>query len=387
MKVAIVGAGVAGAYLSGLLAEKGCSNLLFDHLAPYEKPCGGGVTSKAIREFPFLESQKIAKREIHFIKFVTPGGSSYDFPLSSPFYVCSRKELSRFLIDRALQSGARFIPEKVLRVEKRKGRWKVISDKGSHSADLVVGADGVKSIVRRQLWRNFDPRDLSLAVVGYIKGGFEEKAKVCFLSGVEGYIWWFPRQGYASVGIGSPLGQMESHQLEILLRRFILECLPSKETIEASFKWALVPSLRAEEFLCQRYSGERWALVGDAAGLVDPLTREGIYYALKSAQLLAEAILKGELGEYDRMLQREFLGELHKAAQLRKRFYSPWFLEIGLRLAAASRDFREIALQLLLEKPAYTRLKKRLLRKGAPGAAQSIWYYLTKPLRHKSSPQ
>lgn len=387
MKVAIVGAGVAGAYLSGLLAEKGCSNLLFDPLAPYEKPCGGGVTSKAIREFPFLESQKIAKKEIHSIEFVTPGGSGYDFPLSAPFYIFSRKELSRFLIDKAVQSGARFIPGKVLRVEKRKGRWKVISDKGSHSADLVVGADGVRSIVRRQLWRNFDPRDLSLAVIGYIKGEFEEKAKVCFLSGVEGYIWWFPRQGCTSVGIGSPLGQMESHQMETLLRKFISECLPSKETIEASFKWALVPSLRAEEFLRQRFSGERWALVGDAAGLVDPLSREGIYYALKSAQLLAEAILKGELEVYDRMLQREFLDELRKAAQLKKRFYSPWFLEIGLRLAAASRDFREIALQLLLEKPAYTRLKKRLLRKGISGAAQSIWYYLTRPLRHKGSPQ
>ncbi len=387
MKVAIVGAGAAGAYLSGLLAEKGCSNLLFDPLAPYEKPCGGGVTSKVIREFPFLESQKLAKRKIYSIEFITPGGSSYTFPLSSPFYVFSRKELGRFLIDRAVQSGAHFIPEKVLRVKKKKERWDVISDKGSHSADLVVGADGVKSIVRRQLWRNFAPRDLSLAVVGYIKGEFEEKVKVCFLSGVEGYMWWFPRQECASVGIGSLLGQMESNQMETLLRRFISECLPSKETKGASFKWALVPSLRAEELSHQRFSGERWALVGDAAGLVDPVTREGIYYALKSAQLLAEAILKGELGVYDRTLQREFLGELRKAASLRRRIYSPWFFEIGLRLAAASAKFREIALQLFLEKPAYTRLKKKLLRKSVPGAAQSIWHYLTRPLRKKGTHQ
>lgn len=387
MKVAIVGAGVAGAYLSGLLAEKGCSNLLFDYLAPYEKPCGGGIASKTIREFPFLDSQEIAKREVHSVEFVSPRGRAYTFSLPSPFYVFSRKELSRFLIDRAMRLGASFIPEKVVRVERRKRGWEVISDHGSYSADLLVGADGVKSIVRRQLWRNFDPRDLSLTVVSYIKGDFEGRVKVCFLSGVEGYIWWFPRPGNASVGIGSPLGQIESHQLETLLRKFTSEYYPSRGKRGVSFKWALVPSLRAEELSRQRFSGERWALVGDAAGLVDPLTREGIYYALKSAQLLAEAILKGELGEYDRMLEEEFLGELRKAARLRRRFYSPWFLEMGLRLAAASGSFREIAFQLLLEKPAYTRLKKRLLWKGVPGAAQFIWYYSTRPLRRKNSLQ
>lgn len=383
MKVAIVGAGVAGAYLSGLLAEKGHPNLLFDHLAPYEKPCGGGVTSKTIREFPFLDSKKIAKKIIHSIEFVSPKGRAYTFSLPTPFYVFSRKELSRFLIDKAIQLGAKFTPEKVVRVERRRRRWKVVSDKGNYSADLLVGADGVKSLLRRQLWRNFDPRDLSLAVLSYIKGDFEGKARVRFISGVEGYIWWFPRQGNASVGIGSPLGQMDSHQQETILREFISECIPSKGTKPVSLKWALVPSLRAEELSRQRFTGESWALVGDAAGVVDSITREGTYYALKSAQLLAETIIKGKLEEYDKLLEGEFLGELQKAAQLRRRIYSPWFLEIGLRLAAASGCFREIALQLFLEKPSYSRFKKRLLWKGVPGAAQSIWYYLSRPLSRK----
>jgi len=383
MKVAIVGAGIAGTYLSSLLAEKGYTNLLFDHLAPYEKPCGGGITSKTIREFPFLDSQEIAKKVIHTIEFVSPRGRSYTFSLTTPFYVFSRKELSRFLIDRARQLGANFTPEKVVRVERTKIGWQVISDKGSYSADLLVGADGVKSLIRRWLWKNFDPRDLNLTVVSYIKGDFEGRVKVRFLSGVEGYIWWFPRSDQASVGISSPLGQMQSKQLETLLREFISEYLPSRGTEAVSFKWALVPSLKAKEFSRQRFSGDSWALVGDAAGLVDPITGEGIYYALKSAQLLAEAILREKLGDYYMMLEAEFLGELQKAARLRRRIYSPWFLETGLRMASSSRYFREIALPLFLEKPAYTRLKKRLLWKGIPGAAQSIWYYLTKPLKRK----
>jgi len=382
MKVAIVGAGAAGAYLSGLLAERGCPNLLFDHIAPYEKPCGGGVTSKDIREFPFLDTPEIDKKLIRIIEFVSPRGRAYTFSVPTPFYVFSRKELSRFLIDRAVQLGVSFIPEKVTKVERSKRGWKLVSTKGCYSADLLVGADGVKSLVRRQLWRNFIPRDLSITVVGYIKGNFEGKVKVRFLSGVDGYIWWFPRPDHASVGIICPLVQMDSQQLETLLRDFISEHLASKG---ASFKWALVPSLRWEELRRQRFSGESWALVGDAAGLVDPITREGIYYALKSAQLLAETILQRELGVYDRMLEGEFLGELQQAARLKKRFYSPWFLETGLRLSAASSYFREIALQLLLEKPAYSRLKKRLLWNGVPGAVQFAWHYLTRPLRRKGS--
>jgi flavin-dependent dehydrogenase len=112
-----------------------------------------------------------------------------------------------------------------------------------------------------------------------------------------------------------------------------------------------------------RISGDRWALIGDAAGLVDPITGEGIYYAFSSAQILAETIDKPS--EYAARIEREIGRELARAARMYKRFYRGRFLAGDFRkrtvqLAQRSRTLRSLLSNLILGNQSYLTLKKKL---------------------------
>src|SRR6185436_13452162 len=87
---------------------------------------------------------------------------------------------------------------------------------------------------------------------------------------------------------------------------------------------ARIPGLTPETWDIRRASGDGWALLGDAAGFADPVTGEGIYYALRSAELFAECYLADKPGDYEARWREDFGGELRRAAQMRRKFYGPF---------------------------------------------------------------
>ena len=94
-----------------------------------------------------------------------------------------------------------------------------------------------------------------------------------------------------------------------------------------------IPSLTAADYKSMPLAGARWALVGDAAGLVDPITREGIYFALRSGDMLAETLMRAcDHSLYVRRVREELASELARAARLKAGFFRPAFL--GLLLHA-----------------------------------------------------
>jgi flavin-dependent dehydrogenase len=126
-----------------------------------------------------------------------------------------------------------------------------------------------------------------------------------------------------------------------------------------------IPSPSADPRSLLEIAGARWALVGDAAALADPITGEGIYYALRSAQILARTLRShaSPLGYAEAVLD-DFGRDLLKAAALRDRFYAPGFVRRMVGYCRRSPALRRILADLVLGEQGYVGLKRRLLRAG-----------------------
>ena len=152
---------------------------------------------------------------------------------------------------------------------------------------------------------------------------FRSHIDIQFLPNLSGYIWVFPRDGHMSVGIG---GKGEpAHALRARLERYMDE--RGIRYKGAKFYSHMLPSLASPGWKRNRISGEGWLAAGDAAGLVDPITGEGIYYAMKSGDLASRAVLDDSLGikekaaAYRSAIAREFSHDLEFASFLARRVF------------------------------------------------------------------
>jgi flavin-dependent dehydrogenase len=131
---------------------------------------------------------------------------------------------------------------------------------------------------------------------------------------------------------------------------------------------ARIPGLTPETLEGRRAAGEGWALLGDAAGFADPVTGEGIYYALRSAELFAEAYLAGEPSAYERMWRADFGRELRRASQMRRRFYGNFwggpFTDRMIKFARLHPGIRRTLRELVAGEQGYVGLKRALARRA-----------------------
>jgi len=129
---------------------------------------------------------------------------------------------------------------------------------------------------------------------------------------------------------------------------------------------ARIPGLAPRTWDTRKAGGDGWALLGDAAGFADPVTGEGIYYALRSAELFVDAYLKGKPEEYETLWRKDFGRELKRASQMRRRFYGNFwgapFTERMIEFAKGHRGIRKVLGQLVAGDQGYVNLKKKLAR-------------------------
>src|SRR5437588_1828846 len=164
-EIAVIGAGPAGAHLASRLAAEGRDVALFDPKGAWEKPCGGGVPTRAIREFAFiLENSSYPRKLVHRITLISSLDRKVTLDLDEPFAVFSREVLNRLVLDRAIGAGADFVRESVIDFSREREDW-VLSTSGGKQfrAKFLVGADGAASRTRRRLVGIFPKRDLALA--------------------------------------------------------------------------------------------------------------------------------------------------------------------------------------------------------------------------------
>ena len=162
---AIIGAGPAGSHLASRLAANGRDCLLFDPKGAWEKPCGGGVPTRAIREFAFLlENSNYPHKLVNRITMISPSGRRVSLKLDRPFAIYSREVLNGLVLDRAVEAGAEYVRSGVTDFERTHEGWAIATSDGRRwRAKFLVGADGAASFTRRRLLGIFPVRDLALA--------------------------------------------------------------------------------------------------------------------------------------------------------------------------------------------------------------------------------
>lgn len=369
MRVAVIGGGPAGSETAFRLARGGIATTLYDPSFDREKPCGGGVPWRGLREFEGLLDPDLPAREVRHVVFEGPSGATAAVTLPSPLRVFSRRTLDARWARRAESSGARLRAEKVTGLEVFSGAEKgpiVRTASGEERFDLVVGADGATSGVRRRFSSGFRKEDLSQAVGYYLPAQTDDVARLAFSPALRGYLWSFPRVDHLALGACAPLTPGGAALLWAELDAFLARIEPSVDPRRLERYSALIPSLGPKTLQEDRIAGSSWVLVGDAAGAVDPLTREGIYHGLRSGTIAAEAILAGRPERYESDFRSRIAGELLWASSRRERFFAPDLTERLVRYLDRSKSIRAVMTDLILGEQPYRTLKRRLLRAGMP---------------------
>ena len=375
-RVAVLGGGPAGAFAAERLARAGLQTLVFDEKLAWEKPCGGGLTYKAYHQYPFLLDNDTPKKLVTETYLAAPKAGAVKMGLSRPLVIYSRLDLNRMLLDRAEQAGAQLEKTRVLEIARSSRGWLLKTQHGTLDADFCVVATGARNSLRNvgTQWTAAD----TMYALGYYVPSKQDHIDIQFLANLEGYIWVFPRCGHLSVGI---CGKGEPAQsLRARLERYMEEKGISYKG--AAFYGHMLPSLERSGWQKNRVAGDGWLAVGDAGGLVDPITGEGLYYAMRSGDLASQVVLNESQSiaekaqAYCNLLRRDFASDLEFGATLAKRVFLGRFLfsTVPARMVGFVRRsprFRALIEDLFAGTQPYLDLKSRLF-KNLNGTLQEV---------------
>lgn len=350
--VGIVGGGPAGAELARRLAEAGIACVLYEAAPDRAKPCGGGLTPRALGLTPPSVREATRGRPVFRITSRSPSDRAFELRLSEPITIVSRKEFDHQLRRSAAEAGAKVVYRRVRAVERRNGFFLI---DGRERYPLLAGAGGFNCPVARALAGPLPSQDLAASVGYCLDGGHDAGIVIQFVAGLAGYLWFFPGPSAASAGLAGPAHGFSALRAETILKNFIGRLAPG-QALNRRYAWA-APSLRPETFDARPVAGENWLLVGDAAGLCDPITGEGIAHALGSASLAARAIRAGDLGSYRPELEKEIIGNLRRAAVMKEEFFKPWFLRLGHLVMSGSAAANDLCRRFAEGQISYRDLK------------------------------
>jgi flavin-dependent dehydrogenase len=265
---------------------------------------------------------------------------------------------------------------RVLEVERTTKGWLLKTRHGSLETDFCIVATGARNPLRNvgTQWTAAD----TMYALGYYVPSQQDHIDIQFLPNLEGYIWVFPRCGHLSVGIcgkGEP-----AHALRARLERYMEEKGIAYKG--AAFYGHMLPSLETSGWKKNRVAGDGWLAVGDAAGLVDPITGEGLYYAMRSGDLASQVALNEshsiaeKAHAYRNLLRNEFIADLEFGASIARRVFVGRFLfsTVPARMVGFVRRsprFRALIEDLFAGTQPYLGLKSRLL-KNLNGTLQEV---------------
>jgi geranylgeranyl reductase family protein len=380
--VAIVGAGPAGCWAAFGLARQGARVMLVDGSHPREKPCGGGVTGRALALVAgALDESRLPVCAIDTARFVDSiRHTSTTVPLGErALVVAGRTEFDGALVSAAGGAGARVVRSRALNVTREAAGFVVQTATCEIRTPIVIGADGANSLVRRRLARPFDRAELSVATGYFVHGVTSHEIVLELVDDPPGYIWSFPRPTHLAVGI---CAQADTGASATALRDRAAAWIRAMNLAHGAtlepYSWP-IPSLTRHGFEHLSTGGPGWFLVGDAAGLVDPITREGIFFALQSGQWAAEAVSSGAgPSRYQEQVRDEIVADLVCAANYKAKFFGSRFRGLLLEALRKSGKVRAVMADLIAGNQPYSTLKWSLIRTAELRLAwqlvQSKWY-------------
>ena len=361
-EVAIVGAGPAGATLAYELLQGGLKPLVLDKaIFPRIKVCAGGLTIKALKFLP-PDLGPVRENEICQVELSFNLGRAFTKAWHQPLlYTVERQRFDAFLVERVRQAGGEFGEGERLEtiMAGPNDSSTLVTSRRRITAQVVVGADGARSRVARgaglqavDFWHLGLQVEVPRNLLGKRASEFTRTIYLDMGTMADGYAWVFPRGEVLLIGVGGPVHQGPQ------LKRYHARLLSYLGLGEQSFPLAahLIPHRVTPRPIMRG----RVLLVGDAAGLADFWTGEGIFSALHSARLAARQILRffrgeaGALTDYQAQVDREITPELTASHQFSKifnylgplafrcldRYDYPW--EVFCRVMRGDRSFGDI---------------------------------------------
>lgn len=293
----VVGAGPAGSTAAREAAASGASVLLLDRAVfPRDKPCGGGVNVRAARQLPF-SLVPVTERTIRGIGVSLDRSHNFTRRSEQPLcYMTQRSRLDAYLVEQAVRASVSFHDGAGVRSVDLDGRAPVVrTNSQAFSGRLVIGADGANGIVARGSGLA-GRRRLAVAFEAdypwHTRGDERWRETIAMDLGLipGGYGWLFPKGDHVNIGVGGwrHFGPTLRGRLDRLARFY------GRSPGEArNLRGHHLPIRTANAPLARG----RVMLVGDAAGLIDPLSGEGIYAAIYSGGLAASYALQRLSGQ------------------------------------------------------------------------------------------
>ncbi|MGQ9546901.1 MAG: geranylgeranyl reductase family protein [Dehalococcoidia bacterium] len=324
--VIIVGAGPAGATLAYELANRGVGVLVLEkEKLPRYKCCAGGVTSRAAKLLDF-DISEVAQDVVYGVTFTFNLGRGYVGQRSQPLiYTVMRDVFDYCVVEMARKVGAVFMDgRKVTQVSAIADGFEISTTDDIFHSRLAAGADGVYSVVAKELGME-GRKEYIVAIESEVVVPAQELAKWKSRAQIDlgripgGYAWVFPKRDHLSIGAGCVASR--ARHLARLHENFVGSLGMANYTVARSSRH-LIPTCTKGMVVWQ----DKALLLGDAAGLADPLTGEGIYNAIRSAQLAAPIIEnylangKVSLQDYQQAVEGKIVSELRIARMLSRNF-------------------------------------------------------------------
>ncbi len=321
--VAVIGAGPAGSTAARECAAAGLSTLIVDRAEfPRDKPCGGGVNMRTARLLPF-DLAPVVERTVHNVRFYSGIKHPYVLKSEEPLTLITRRtRLDAFLLEKAIDAGAKLEEGFKLNSIDLNGHVGIDDGDRSFSAHRLIVADGANG--QGSKLAGIEPnRDMTVALEGNLPipreqtDDWAETVSLSVGAVPGGYGWLFPKEDHVNVGVWGPRSEAQRlrKHLAVVTRSYGLN--PDKIT-----------NLRGHH-LPVRLPGspvgnDKILLAGDAAGMVDPLSGDGIYGAVKTGGLAAEHVIAGLAtgsSSYQAAMEEAILEEYRIGATLRNAFY------------------------------------------------------------------
>ena len=380
----VVGGGPAGATCARRAAQRGLEVLVLEKAHhPRRKACGGGITVR-VRDALDFDLFSVIEREVYGVRIYSPGGLIIEQSCSEASgFTVRREDFDSLLLDKAKEVGAEVIEgATVTDVIEESGSVLAVTEDATYNGRLLVGADGVNSVVGRKTGINNGWRDDEVGLCieasvpldsSEISRIVHEKSLVEIYFGpvLYGYAWAFPKKSEFSLGIGVRISKMQNFKDE--WKRFVAG-FEERHSVKCDLRDTTAARLPLRGSIRNTCS-KRVMLVGDAAGYVAPVTGEGIIYAIESGKIAAEVAgeeaskeQNANVFSYEQRCKAAFNQDLAVAQSLAKLLLkSNKNMELACQAANTDLVMREYVMELVMGirpyKESRDRIVKRLLKR------------------------